>query len=170
MEVGEKTFGWARAFHASFSDAVRADVTVLKVSRGTAVILLLVYVLYLLFQLNSHAFLYKPTPQHIVDEESHPGILQRMHSTSSSSMTTSTTRGSPPRRTISPKLLAKSIARFQHQKENKETTIKETRLVEIDTSKGRLTYLHRALVLEYFDGRYPEPNQGLAALPISQRV
>ncbi|KAL8909087.1 MAG: hypothetical protein Q9207_000421 [Kuettlingeria erythrocarpa] len=82
------------AFHASFNDVIRADIAVLKVSRGTAVILLLVYVLYLLFQLKSHAYMYKSTPQHIVDEESHPGILQRIHSTSSYSTTTSTNSGS----------------------------------------------------------------------------
>ncbi|KAL8698100.1 MAG: hypothetical protein Q9224_002007, partial [Gallowayella concinna] len=82
------------AFHASFSDTIKADVAVLKVSRGTSVILLLVYVLYLLFQLKSHSYLYKSTPQHIVDEESHPGILQRMNSSGSSSVTTSSTGGS----------------------------------------------------------------------------
>ncbi|KAI4104913.1 MAG: hypothetical protein L6R37_003037 [Teloschistes peruensis] len=49
-------------------------------------ILLLVYVLYLLFQLKSHAYLYTSTPQHVIDEESHPGVLADMlHSSSSSS-------------------------------------------------------------------------------------
>lgn len=54
-------------------------------SRGTSVILLLTYVLYLLFQLKSHAYMYASTPQHKIDEESAPGILRRMHSSSSSS-------------------------------------------------------------------------------------
>lgn len=64
----------------------------IKVSRGTSVILLLVYVLYLLFQLKSHAYMYRATPQHVIDEESHPGILRRMNSgtTSSSSLAGST--------------------------------------------------------------------------------
>lgn len=82
------------AFHASFNEQRRADIAVLKVSRGTAVILLLVYVLYLLFQLKSHAYLYESTPQHIVDEESHPGILRRTHSSSSPSVTSLSTGGS----------------------------------------------------------------------------
>ncbi|PGH16923.1 calcium/proton exchanger [Polytolypa hystricis UAMH7299] len=63
------------AFHASFSNVEIADALVVKVSRGTSVILLLVYVLYLLFQLKSHAYIYESTPQHRIDEESHPGVL-----------------------------------------------------------------------------------------------
>jgi Ca2+:H+ antiporter len=74
-----------QAFHASFSSVDNADAAVLKVSRGTSVILLLTYVLYLLFQLKSHAYMYASTPQHKIDEESAPGILRRMHSSSSSS-------------------------------------------------------------------------------------
>ena len=48
-------------------------------------ILLLVYIIYLLFQLKSHAFMYESTPQHIIDEESHPGILAEFLNSSSSS-------------------------------------------------------------------------------------
>ncbi|KAK5071321.1 hypothetical protein LTR64_007825 [Lithohypha guttulata] len=56
-------------------------------------ILLLVYVLYLLFQLRSHAYLYAGTPQYLIDEQTQPGILQRMNSTSSeSSLSAPTTR------------------------------------------------------------------------------
>lgn len=61
------------AFHASFSDPHRADSESLKISRGTSVILLLVYIIYLVFQLKSHAYMYESTPQHIVDAESTPG-------------------------------------------------------------------------------------------------
>lgn len=58
---------------------------VLKVSRGTSIVLLLVYILYLLFQLKSHAFMYQSTPQHLIDEESHPGVLADILNSSSSS-------------------------------------------------------------------------------------
>lgn len=61
------------AFHASFKDDALADQQSLKISRGTSVILLLVYGIYLLFQLKSHAYLYESTPQHIVDAEAIPG-------------------------------------------------------------------------------------------------
>ncbi|POS82617.1 hypothetical protein EPUL_004305, partial [Erysiphe pulchra] len=63
------------AFHASFSDLqeAKAESAVLKVSRGTSVVLLLVYGMYLLFQLKSHSYMYKSTPQHIIDEEAAPG-------------------------------------------------------------------------------------------------
>lgn len=74
------------AFHAAFENGAVADRVVLKVSRGTSVVLLLVYCLYLLFSLKSHAFMYESTPQHVIDEESHPGVLADMlHSSSSSS-------------------------------------------------------------------------------------
>ncbi|KAK1061719.1 hypothetical protein LTR74_010848 [Friedmanniomyces endolithicus] len=81
------------AFHASFSDtsAAAADRAVLKVSRGTSVILLVIYVLYLLFQLKSHAYMYESTPQAIIDEESHPGLLADMMNSSSSSSDASST-------------------------------------------------------------------------------
>ncbi|KLJ13114.1 hypothetical protein EMPG_09429 [Blastomyces silverae] len=77
------------AFHASFNNMEIADAVVLKVSRGTSVILLLVYVLYLLFQLKSHAYFYESTPQHKIDEESHPGVLADMLNSSSSSESSS---------------------------------------------------------------------------------
>lgn len=57
-------------------------------------ILLLVYVLYLLFQLKSHAHMYQSTPQHKIDEESHPGILADMLGSSSSSDSTSSSSSS----------------------------------------------------------------------------
>lgn len=93
----------------------------MKVSRGTAVILLLVYVLYLLFQLKSHAYLYQSTPQHIVDEESHPGILQRMHSSSVSSVTASTTSGSVGTRRITRKKIRAKLGRKRQSKIEPET-------------------------------------------------
>ncbi|KAL2366072.1 hypothetical protein RJZ56_000912 [Blastomyces dermatitidis] len=77
------------AFHASFNNMETADAVVLKVSRGTSVILLLVYVLYLLFQLKSHAYFYESTPQHKIDEESHPGVLADMLNSPSSSESSS---------------------------------------------------------------------------------
>ncbi|KAI4154749.1 MAG: hypothetical protein LQ340_001464 [Diploschistes diacapsis] len=75
------------AFHAVFStdNQSQADAAVLQLSRGSSVILLLVYVLYLLFQLKSHAYMYESTPQHVIDEESRPGVLAEMLNSSSSS-------------------------------------------------------------------------------------
>jgi Ca2+:H+ antiporter len=77
------------AFHAAFSDNAIADHETLSVSRGTSVILLLVYGLYLLFQLKSHRYLYASTPQHIIDEESHPGVLAGAFDSSSSDSSSS---------------------------------------------------------------------------------
>ena len=51
--------------------------------------LLIEYVLYLLFQLKSHAYLYASTPQHIIDEEAQPGILADIMSSSSSDSSSS---------------------------------------------------------------------------------
>ena len=79
------------AFHAAFSDnnTSEADAAVIQLSRGTSIILLFVYVLYILFQLKSHAYMYESTPQHVIDEESHPGVLADMLNSSSSSSTSS---------------------------------------------------------------------------------
>lgn len=72
------------AFHASFNDTGTADAKVLQVSRGTSVVLLLVYVLYLLFQLNSHSYMYESTPQHVIDAEMVPGPAAQYFDSSSS--------------------------------------------------------------------------------------
>ncbi|RMZ66519.1 membrane bound cation transporter [Pyrenophora seminiperda CCB06] len=77
------------AFHAAFEDNAIADHETLAVSRGTSIILLLVYGLYLLFQLKSHRYLYASTPQHIIDEESHPGVLAAAFDSSSSDSSSS---------------------------------------------------------------------------------
>ncbi|KAG0126514.1 hypothetical protein HOY82DRAFT_614928 [Tuber indicum] len=73
------TAGSQAAFHALFIHGESAGTAVIKVGGGKSVILLLVHVLYLFFQLKSHASLYQ-TPQHVIDEESHPGILERVNS------------------------------------------------------------------------------------------
>ncbi|CAK7267952.1 hypothetical protein SEPCBS57363_002854 [Sporothrix epigloea] len=77
------------AFHASFSSATDADTKVLEVSRGTSVILLLVYLLYLVFQLNSHAYMYESTPREIVERESLPGPAAGYFNSSSESSSSS---------------------------------------------------------------------------------
>lgn len=52
--------------------------------------LLLVYLVYLFFQLKSHAYMYESTPQHIVDAESTPGLAAAwLDSSSSDSSSTS---------------------------------------------------------------------------------
>lgn len=73
------------AFHAAFAKVREADHETLKVSRGTSVVLLFVYGLYLLFQLKSHAHMYQSTPQSKIDEELHPGVLANIMDSSSSS-------------------------------------------------------------------------------------
>ncbi|KAL8388879.1 hypothetical protein RB595_008994 [Gaeumannomyces hyphopodioides] len=82
------------AFHASFSNMETADVKVLQVSRGVSVILLLVYGLYLLFQLNSHSYMYESTPQHIIDQEMVPGPAANYFNGSSSSSSDSSSSSS----------------------------------------------------------------------------
>jgi len=90
------------AFHASFTNSIAADDKVLQVSRGTSVIILLVYLLYLVFQLKSHSYIFAPTPQHIVERESAPGpAAQYFHNDqapdSSQSSLQEETDGSKPR-------------------------------------------------------------------------
>lgn len=47
------------------------------------------YILYIVFQLKSHAYLYASTPQQVIDEESHPGILADFMNGSSDSSSSS---------------------------------------------------------------------------------
>lgn len=70
------------AFHASFSNNTTADDKVLQVSRGTSIIILLVYFLYLVFQLKSHSYIYASTPQHIIERETVPGPAAQYFSAS----------------------------------------------------------------------------------------
>lgn len=78
-----------------------------------AKILLVVYVLYLLFQLKSHAYMYQSTPQHVIDEESHPGVLADMlgSSTSSSSSNSSNSSDSDSVKSSGSNTTAKRIRR-----------------------------------------------------------
>lgn len=77
------------AFHAAFNSNAIADTQTLQVSRGTSVVLLMVYILYLVFQLKSHSYMYASTPQHIIDEESHPGVMAGVFDSSSSDSSSS---------------------------------------------------------------------------------
>ncbi|KAM3516257.1 hypothetical protein MY11210_000016 [Beauveria gryllotalpidicola] len=82
------------AFHASFKDDKLANERSLKISRGTSVILLIVYIMYLLFQLKSHAYMYESTPQHIVDAEALPGPAAGWLNSSSSDESSSSSSDS----------------------------------------------------------------------------
>ncbi|KAI1464387.1 calcium/proton exchanger [Daldinia caldariorum] len=107
------------AFHASFRDKEEADKESLKISHGVSVILLLVYVVYLLFQLKSHAYMYESTPQHIIDEEATPGPaaawLESSDSDSSSSSDSDSDRSSHSRETMS-KRVRRAIHRRRRRK------------------------------------------------------
>ncbi|KIW70222.1 calcium/proton exchanger [Phialophora macrospora] len=110
------------AFHASFSNTDTADHVVLKVSRGTSVVLLLVYILYLLFSLKSHSFMYQSTPQHLIDEESHPGVLAEILNSSSSSSDTSSSSSSDTDSSSNSNTTTKRIKRALRRKRRKSTS------------------------------------------------
>lgn len=101
-----------------------ADRAVIKLSRGTSVILLVIYFLYLLFQLKSHAYLYQGTPQHVIDEEAVPGFLARFDSTSSSSTNSSraSTSSSGSQRRVRKRLRAQ-LGRKRHAKTEVEDEV-----------------------------------------------
>lgn len=122
------------AFHASFDETKTADATdlTLKISRGTSVILLLVYIIYLLFQLVSHSYMYESTPQHIIDEEATPGPvanwLNSSSSESSSSSDSDSSDSSHSRNTVSRRV--KRVMRGNRRRKNS--------VVSIDTNDGVL--------------------------------
>ena len=114
-------------FHFSFSDQKLADEATIKISRGCAVILLVIYILYLTFQLKSHAYLYEGTPQHIIDEQTQPGVLRRSDSTSSSSSdSSSSSSSSSGSEHIGSKMKRKAKARMNRNKRGTDSdTIQE---------------------------------------------
>ncbi|KAF2272438.1 uncharacterized protein EI97DRAFT_453033 [Westerdykella ornata] len=116
------------AFHAAFLSYSKADQQTLYVSRGTSVVLLIVYVLYLLFQLKSHSYLYASTPQHIIDEESHPGVLAGVLDPSHSSDSSSDSSSIDSDSTTGSDTTAKRIKRvFKHRKRRMSgATFKDT--------------------------------------------
>ncbi|OCK84233.1 hypothetical protein K432DRAFT_432391 [Lepidopterella palustris CBS 459.81] len=110
------------AFHSAFASYAKADIQTLRVSRGTSVVLLLVYVLYLVFQLKSHAYMYVSTPQHVIDEESHPGVLADMLGLSSSSDSSSDSSSSETDSSAGSQTTAKRLRRaFRHRKRRKSS-------------------------------------------------
>lgn len=105
------------AFHASWSDSDSADRETLKVSRGTSVVLLLVYILYIIFQLRTHSYLYASIPQTIIDEESHPGVLAEfMNSSSESSSSSSSDSDDTTTSWTNPKRIKRAIKYRRHRK------------------------------------------------------
>ncbi|KAI1799138.1 calcium/proton exchanger [Daldinia bambusicola] len=121
------------AFHASFRDKEEADNESLKISHGVSVILLLVYVIYLLFQLKSHAYMYESTPQHIIDEEATPGPaaawLESSDSDSSSSSDSDSDHSSHSRETMS-----KRVRRAIHRRRRRKSST-----ASVDTEDGART-------------------------------
>ncbi|KAI1384318.1 calcium/proton exchanger [Hypoxylon trugodes] len=118
------------AFHASFKDKAEADSESLKISHGVSVILLLVYIIYLLFQLKSHAYMYESTPQHIIDEEATPGPaaawLESSDSDSSSSSDSDSDNSSHSRETMS-KRVRRAIRGHRRRKSS---------VASVDTDEG----------------------------------
>ncbi|KAJ5600903.1 hypothetical protein N7450_001970 [Penicillium hetheringtonii] len=114
------------AFHASFSDSDYADDQTLKVSRGTSVVLLLVYILYILFQLKSHSYLYASVPQRIIDEESHPGVLAEFMNSSDSSTSSSDESVDTTTSWSTAKRIKKAIGNRRRRKSSTSTTSKGT--------------------------------------------
>ena len=83
---------------------------------------MLVYVLYLLFQLKSHAYLYESTPQHRIDEESHPGVLADVFGSSSSSDSSSTSDSDTDTSSGSHTTAGRFKRRFRRRKRRKSSS------------------------------------------------
>lgn len=72
-----------------------------------------------MFQLKSHAFMYKSTPQHIIDEESYPGVLADILNSSTSSSDNSSSSGSDSDSSRGSHTTAKRIKRALRRKRRK---------------------------------------------------
>lgn len=89
--------------------------------------LLLVYILYLLFQLKSHAYMYESTPQRVIDEESHPGFLADIMNSSSSDTSSSSSSSDSDSSEGSHKTAKSRIKRaFRHRRRRKSSAASST--------------------------------------------
>ncbi|KAI9726663.1 MAG: hypothetical protein M1834_008976 [Cirrosporium novae-zelandiae] len=131
------------AFHASFTDTADANRVVLKVSRGTSVVLLLVYLLYLVFQLKSHAYMYEGTPQSVIDEESHPGVLADIFS-SSSSGSSSDSSSSDSDSSLGSHATTKRIRRALRRKRHRKSSTSSSKDTHSVPSATRSPSIHTA--------------------------
>lgn len=61
------------AFQAALPYNHKTDVQILTLSRGTAIVLLIIYILYLFFQLKTHAHLYNEAAQEGGEDE--PAVI-----------------------------------------------------------------------------------------------
>ena len=87
-------------------------------------VLLIIYVLYLLFQLKSHAYMYESTPQAIIDEESHPGVLADvMNSSSSSDDSSSSSSDSDSSGSGSVAAAGRKMRRVFKRRRNRKTSV-----------------------------------------------
>ncbi len=128
------------AFHASFSSETKADDKVLQVSRGTSVIVLVVYFLYLVFQLKSHSYIYASTPQELVERQAVPGPAAqyfRSHHGSDGSTSDSESGASSPSATSSRRIRrivrrGKRVARSTGSKTAVATPISSRSTDELD--------------------------------------
>lgn len=85
-------------------------------------VLLIIYILYLLFQLKSHAYMYESTPQAVIDEESHPGVLADIMNSSSSSDDSSSSDSSDSDSDNSVVAASKRVKRmFKNRRRRKST-------------------------------------------------
>ncbi len=78
--------------------------------------------LYLLFQLKSHAYLYQSTPQHVIDEESHPGLLADMLHSSTSSSSSSSSSSSDSDGSTKSHTTAKRIKRVLRRRRRRKSS------------------------------------------------
>jgi Ca2+:H+ antiporter len=154
------------AFHASFNDPDNGNRMVLQVSRGTSIVLLLVYALYLAFSLKSHSFMYASTPQHLIDEEAqHEGVLQQILNSSSSDTSSSSDSDSDSSR--SSRNTATRIKRaFRRRRRTSSPDSKEARTVRRTPTDGTLNAEHR----QSTDGAEPDRRSARPGSIISQPV
>ncbi|KAJ5885426.1 Sodium/calcium exchanger membrane region [Penicillium taxi] len=148
------------AFHASWSNSENADRETLKVSRGTSVVLLLVYVLYIVFQLKSHSYLYASIPQRIIDEESHPGVLAEFLNSSSDSSSSSSDESVDTTTSWS---TAKRIKRaMRHRKRRKSSSSSKCTTSNLSVQKPMIANENQASVVNSIGGSSNNDNASSA--------
>ncbi|KAF2001800.1 calcium/proton exchanger [Amniculicola lignicola CBS 123094] len=157
------------AFHSAFSNYARADKQTLHVSRGTSVILLLVYILYLIFQLKSHSYMYASTPQHIIDEESHPGVLAGVLDSSSSSSSSSDSSSTDSDSTAGSHTTAKRIKRAFRTRRRRKSNASSKESPSVPSVMNSPSVENHKSYFEHQRNRSNEHDVAVSSTPLSRR-
>lgn len=123
--------------------------------------MLLIYIIYLLFQLKSHSFIYESTPQHQIDEEAHPGVLADILDSSSSSESSRSSNSSDSEKDNA-SFLRKALKRARRRRRSSSTSSSSTSATIPESAPSKLGSSTQAPSVETLDRAHVEDDRSSA--------